>query len=99
MRYLLLIALPLMFVACNGGLGSSSRAAPALSEPTADPNAGPPKKNLLETVGDTAARIVQEPVRIFTPKKDAPAQEPETYEAPSAVFTRRGQPDGSDGSP
>ena len=48
-----------------------------------------PARGLLEEVGDTTVRIVQEPVRMVTPKKADP-KHPEVYEAPEVTITRRG---------
>jgi len=93
---MLFVVLPLVMVGCDGSLGNNSgRAAPALAETPTTPTNTPPKKAFLESVGDTATRIVQEPVRIFSPKKE-PTEQPEVYDPPSAIIIRRGQPDASE---
>ena len=42
----------------------------------------------METVSDTTMKIVEVPGKLIAPKKPE-MKEPETYEAPSAIITRR----------
>lgn len=70
------------------GCAHPTRRVPTLTGTPAqapDPN---PKPNVLQKVGDTTWDVVSAPARLVVPKKP-PTREVQTYEAPTAVFTRR----------
>ena len=77
-----MIVLPL--AGCNSG---STRRTPELAPGSAGP--ATPTRNFFDEFGDTTMRIVQEPVRLMTPRKPD-SREPDVYEPPSMVITRRG---------
>ena len=84
-RHISVVIMALALAGCKSG--GNTRSAPSLTPTQAA--AQPPRKNLLEEVGDTTVRIVQEPVRMVTPKKADP-KHPEVYEAPEVTIVRRG---------
>jgi hypothetical protein len=68
----------------------STQRTPALTGPAADAPAptAAPRRDIIQEVGTTTWNVVTAPARLVVPKKDPP-REPQVYDAPSAVFTRR----------
>ena len=81
----------LLLAALGAGCAAqTTQRTPALHGPVADapaPNAAP-RRDLLKEVGDTTWNVVTAPARLVAPRKEPPSQ-PEVYDAPAAVFTRR----------
>jgi hypothetical protein len=84
-RILLLAIMGLAVAGCNSQ--GNTRASPELAPQAASQQ--PAKKNLLEEVGATTVRIVQEPMRMVTPAK-AQTEKPEVFEAPAIKIRQRG---------
>lgn len=69
---------------------SKAQRTPPLTPVAVKPQA--PQRDVLKEAGDATWQVVTAPARIVAPKK-VENKEPETYEAPAAMFIRRGTMD------